>query len=554
MSSKTLGGVDVELLNPLELAAGAGDAQATAALLVSGRPLPIGPNVGHGRPLFRTALHWASFGGNAAVITAVLTAVEESAALAAYTSGAFEFPEGEEEAAQAEEAAKAAAAAKAKSDALKARCMGVSKIDGMPKVTTSLHLAVEGGHVGAVVVLLEAGANDAGVDGVRKMPLCLAVELGHVEVALELIRRGRVHIDSQQSGGGTALHSASWSNNLEMTNMLLQEGAALDTIDQGDHTPLHLAAASSGPNTAAIIEALAAAGANLAALGGPDPYKETPLHLAVTGPSGRPRRSDWGPPIRALVAAGADLHLPDEWHECSPVEMAMWDGNLEALSVFLELGLDPNHRGPFNPPFRNLAPDASEEDRLSHIRGRQPYGGQSLLHSAAAMNCEGAVKLLLAAGAREDVPAFEDIHREDAPPVPTLPIDLVGVGTAEAEPLKQRRPADAIRNMLAGAHLYRKGWLSVLRARFDAGESVTGGSDGSGGSGGEQSRGGGGGSDDGAEDPRPPRRQKRAAGHGSSGSNDVAMTAVEDEAWYGAAVWIARVPGPEVFRIITEFL
>lgn len=120
------------------------------------------------------------------------------------------------------------------------------------------------------------------------------------------------------------------------------------------------------------------------------------------------------------------------------------------------------------------------------------------------------MKLLLAAGAREDIPAMKLIHQENAPEVATLPADVIGVDVREMTPELQRR-ADAIRSMLAGAHLYRKGWLSVLRTRFDAGESLTG----SDGEGENRCRCDG---SDGTEGPS--RRRQKGEGHGR-GLNEV---------------------------------
>lgn len=221
------------------------------------------------------------------------------------------------------------------------------------------------------------------------------------------------------------------------------------------------------------------------------------------------------------------------------------DDGVEVLSLFLELGLDPNYRRPFNSPFRDLAPNASAAGRLWHIRHRENYGGETILHSAARLLSDGAVELLLAAGAREDVPAFEYVHQENALEIPILPIDVIGVGVDKKMTPELHRRADTIKNMLARAHLYRKGWLSVLRSRFDAGESLTGSDGGGGGQSGD------GGRNDGAEGSLPQRQKGEVRG---SSSGDAGVVAVENEAWYGAAVWIASVPGPEVFRIIMEWL
>ena len=507
---KALDGVDVQLLEPLERAVGAGDADVTAMLLASGTQVLLGIGAAHGRPLRRTVLHWAAFGGNPDVVEAVLEAVASRGVAAA-------------------DGANVDAADAAKSDALEARCLsGTGGLRG----TTPLHLAAKHGHVAAAIVLLEAGAPDTYVDELDQPPLALAVTAGHDDMVAELLKRGSLHVDDTlHLYRSTAVHLAAKRGHLGMVEMFLREGADVNVREGLDETPLHYAVRR-GPNAEAITVALLAAGAEV---NWTDDIGDSAIWMT----------SDVAV-RRALFVGGADLHEDRGNGRPSAVEEAMQANNVEELSLFLELGLDPNHRGPFNKPFkappRFDTPEYWDDDRvIRHYR--RPYGGASLLHRAARCLSAVAVELLLAAGAREDIPALRDVRQENAPEISTLPMDVIGV-VKEMTPELQRR-ADAIRSMLAGAHLYRKGWLSVLRARFDAGESLTG-SDGTG----EAVRGGAG--SDGVEGPLPQRQKK--AGGGSSSTIGGVEIAVEDEAWYGAALWIARVPGPEVFRIITEYL
>lgn len=56
-AEETLGGVAIELLGPLERAAGSGDAQAMTALLGSSAVGAVDHNAAESRPLRRTILH-----------------------------------------------------------------------------------------------------------------------------------------------------------------------------------------------------------------------------------------------------------------------------------------------------------------------------------------------------------------------------------------------------------------------------------------------------------------------------------------------------------------
>lgn len=157
-------------------------------------------------------------------------------------------------------------------------------------------------------------------------------------MAVELVRRGRADIDSQPDIFGTALRKATYYGGLEMTKTLLRGGAEVNIPNVGGQMPLHYAP-NSGAGAAAITEELVTAGADVDAVGRVLPFDKTPLRLAV---SGERRCHERDPSIRALVGAGADPHMRLEF-TVTPVEMPIIGENSgEALSVFLELGVDPN--------------------------------------------------------------------------------------------------------------------------------------------------------------------------------------------------------------------
>lgn len=504
-ATDALGGVGIELLGPLERAAGKGDAQETATLLASGATVSIDESAATSRPLRRTVLHWASFGGNPDVLRAVFQVVIEDAASIAMGHSDL-------------------------SDALAVTCLSTL---GGPNGTTALHLAVEGGHVEAVVVLLEAGANDSVRDGNNRTPMSLAVAGGRNDIVLELLRRGRARVDTLLFADenaafehgplhGTLLHWASFGGYPGMVKAVLEAIKSNDASDSDEVEPWQ----------PLVFDAVGRRCWRV--LGGPDEttlVQTTALHLATE---------------LGHVEAVADLlkawanPVTRDWRRCSAVEDAVSDNNVEILSLFLEAGVDPNHCRPLSAPLRDLSSDATFLEEASLLYGRTKFGGESLLHVAAQQLSDGAAELLLAAGAREDTPAF----LEGNPSLQSLvlPVDVVGIGVFSWPPEMDRR-AKAIKAMLARAHLYRKGWLSVLRARFDAGESLTG------------RDGEGKGSDDtGGPTPRQKKGGAAAGAAGAGKRNDVDLAAAEDEAWFRAAVWVASVSEPGVFRIITSFV
>lgn len=299
-AGELLGGVYAELLQPLELAAGKGDLASTKALLAAGAPVAFGDNAADDRPLNRTVLHWAAFGGNPDVVSAVLQGIIAGAA--ATSAAAAAATEAATKAAPAEAAAPVVAAIAA-ADAAVARAVpaavhAVSLIaDGGPTGTTPLHLAVKGNHLAAAAVLVAAGAGVEVIDGYGRSLLNLAVEEESEDMLLQLLRQGANIESALDETGETPLHRATLNDEAAMCEVLIQEGAIVDSRDSGNATPLHHAV--DHQNAGAVI-ALLQRGAAVDAV---DDRQATPLHGAVL-------RLDENI-VEALLAAGADASLRD---------------------------------------------------------------------------------------------------------------------------------------------------------------------------------------------------------------------------------------------------
>lgn len=510
-ASATLGEVNINLLEPLERAAGAGDATLTGALLAAGTMVPIGANAAEERPLRRTILHWAAFGGSSDVVRAVLRAIEESGIAAAGENEIAAISGGNSCPA---EGATSFAANGATAEALKASCL--SKPGGTDG-TRPLHLAAEGGHVAVAVALIQHGASIDPVDEDGRIPLTISLDLGHDEMALELVRRGRRNVNLPISlPEETALHYAAWRGCLPVVELLLSKGASVNAIDITRSKPF-MSAAMSGPNAGKVIKALLAAGANVHE---PSGFGDTALFHAV-------KFSDHpGPAIRALIARGVEPHEPCS-SGFSAVQEAALDNNVDALSVLLELGVDPDTRFKLD----------DEE-----------YGGASLLDLAARRLSVGAVELLLSAGANDGITAtgLDPVLIElgQYAPGTSVPADDVGIWADQVTPLltkaEYERRSAAILPMLARAKFFRKGWLAVLRARCDAGKRLT---------------------DTGWDGSGPPQARKITTSEATSIADGnccafvgSAVAAMDDRVWHGACVWLAMVPDEEIFRMVVDWL
>lgn len=139
---------------------------------------------------------------------------------------------------------------------------------------TALHyLAVEN-QLGAVKLLVEAGAQVNTLNVCSGTPLSEAASLGYVELVAYLLSQGaHLHIPGQRE---PALHQAVRSGNPTLVQLLLTAGAAIDEQNDLKETALHLAAQEDA--RFAVLKLLLEAGANPALK---RIFDETPLDVAL---------------------------------------------------------------------------------------------------------------------------------------------------------------------------------------------------------------------------------------------------------------------------------
>jgi ankyrin repeat protein len=266
-----------------------------------------------------------------------------------------------------------------------------------------IHFAAREGHLEAVRLLLDAGADpDAEFHG--DDPVTVARDRGHEEVAalLEASRapRGRV----RPADADHAIHVAAAAGDVAQVSALLDaEPPLVHLIDRSGSTPLHRAVAASEPEVVAL---LLDRGADIHALHGNGPRSDRgyapidfqAIDLALwTGPFWSVRGDV--ETARLLLSRGAAYDLviaaalgdienvrsildtdPTRIAEARPcgkraLSSAVEFGHSEVFQLLLERGADPNLPEGGNAP-RGLA-----------------------LHDAARRGDRDAVELLLAAGA-----------------------------------------------------------------------------------------------------------------------------------------------------------
>lgn len=146
---------------------------------------------------------------------------------------------------------------------------------GLNNPRAPLHIAADKGYVEISKLLIERKANVNIVDVEKKTPLHLATFNGHQEI-MELLINNKANLNSMDIKGSTPLHTAvinGWDGYISAT-LLIEAGADIKIRDSYNHAPLHTAVISC---TFEAVEVLLKNGADVNSV---ITNKKTPLHLA----------------------------------------------------------------------------------------------------------------------------------------------------------------------------------------------------------------------------------------------------------------------------------
>ncbi len=152
----------------------------------------------------------------------------------------------------------------------------------------------------------------------QSTPFFNAVEAGDLAGVNEMLAKNPSLIRSETFMGSTALHKAVFSNNSDMVQLLIKDGADVNAPGYAE-TPLHVAAFY---GHAKIAEILLNAGANVNALG----YKwdDTPLQVAAIHGN--------ADVVKVLLSHGANLNAEDKNRETA-LQLAQEYNQTDIVSI-----------------------------------------------------------------------------------------------------------------------------------------------------------------------------------------------------------------------------
>ncbi len=225
--------------------------------------------------------------------------------------------------------------------------------------------------LGLALVLMAAG----------RPPLVDAARNGDKD-ALRALLRKKVDVSATEGDGSTALHWASYRDDVESAGLLIRAGAKVNAANDLGVTPLWTASLN---GSAAMVRSLLEAGANpnAALLSG-----ETPLMVAA--------RSGYPGIVEQLIAKGADVNARGARAQTA-LMWAVAQKHPDVVKALLAHGAGVEARSEVWSQVMAVPPHGYPGYNRSI-----PHGGETALMFAARVGDLDSARLLVAAGAKVD--------------------------------------------------------------------------------------------------------------------------------------------------------
>jgi len=200
---------------------------------------------------------------------------------------------------------------------------------------------------------------------------------------IRVLLQQHADVNTAQADGATALHWASYWDDLGTADLLIRARANVNVANDLGVTPLALASSNG------MLEKLLAAGAN------PNVVMttgESPLMAAA--------RAGTAEMVKTLLSHGADVKAKENVHGQDALMWAISQKHPDIVRVLIEHGADVHARTSSNPQlFYTGEPAGAGRNRTDWVMRTIETGGSTALMFAARQGDLESAKLLLAAGA-----------------------------------------------------------------------------------------------------------------------------------------------------------
>ena len=254
---------------------------------------------------------------------------------------------------------------------------------------TALILATTRGHSQVVEFLLEMGTNIEGRSKKEDTPLMRAITHNRYDVAELLLNRG-ANPEAVNIYGDTALLRAICGHNTELIDLLLDRGASRIFRMKG-FSPMTIAAKHGSTE---MVRHLIGRGFDVNAK---DSCGCTPIQGAIT--SMNPEV------VRLLIVSGAHVGVVDESMGRNALSIAVCEGTLEIVKLFIECGVDVNSADENGETPLMCASYSDDTELVNYLLDVGAdiactcFDGCTALHAAAQGGCIDIIKILLDRGA-----------------------------------------------------------------------------------------------------------------------------------------------------------
>eukprot|EP01060_Flectonema_neradi_P010467 TRINITY_DN17561_c0_g1_i1.p1 TRINITY_DN17561_c0_g1~~TRINITY_DN17561_c0_g1_i1.p1 ORF type:complete len:427 (+),score=79.56 TRINITY_DN17561_c0_g1_i1:53-1333(+) len=119
---------------------------------------------------------------------------------------------------------------------LSAGCLNLEGLDGNTPLCYAAQSSEE-----CVELLLAAGADPSARSLTRSTPLHIAIRSGNIEIAELLLQQDGVQVDATDYSSSTPLHLSSYTDNVRATILLILHSCTIDARNNQGQTPLHTA-------------------------------------------------------------------------------------------------------------------------------------------------------------------------------------------------------------------------------------------------------------------------------------------------------------------------